>query len=145
MANLEQAEYWDGAGGEHWVVDAERYDEINRRFGERIVSAVAAQPRRRAAALGLDNVSFDQGDAQVAPLAEATFDAAVSRFGVMFFGDPVAAFANIGRALRPGGRLVFACWQDLLRNEWELLGTWFHWLLLPLNCRLPFELALAEL
>jgi SAM-dependent methyltransferase len=159
MPNVEQAEYWDGAGGEHWAADADRYDEINRRYGERIVAASAPQPgervldvgcgngalalaigphvapggsvlgldlsgpmlanaRRRAEAAGLGNVEFEKGDAQVAPLPEASFDAAVSRFGVMFFEDPPAAFANIGRALRPGGRLVFACWQEVLRNEW---------------------------
>jgi hypothetical protein len=42
----------------------------------------------------------------------------MSRFGVMFFEDPVAAFANLHTALRPGGRLVFVCWQEMLTNEW---------------------------
>jgi len=42
----------------------------------------------------------------------------VSRFGVMFFADPVAAFANLAGALRPGGRLAFVCWQDQFLNEW---------------------------
>ena len=58
-------------------------------------------------------MTFEQGDAQVYPLAPGGFDVAVSRFGVMFFGDPVAAFENIGRGLRPGGRLAFACLPDL--------------------------------
>ena len=49
---------------------------------------------------------------------EAPFDLAVSRFGVMFFADPDAAFANIASNLRPGGRLVFACWRALRENEW---------------------------
>ncbi|MDQ3756482.1 MAG: methyltransferase domain-containing protein [Actinomycetota bacterium] len=159
MPNTEQVEYWDGRGGEHWAADADRYDEINRRYGERVVEALSPQPgervldvgcgngalalaigprvtpegsvlgldlsgpmlaeaRRRAERAGLANVEFEQGDAQVAALPAASFDAVVSRFGVMFFEDPVAAFANIGRALRPGGRLVFACWQEVLRNEW---------------------------
>jgi SAM-dependent methyltransferase len=48
-------------------------------------------------------------------------DVAVSRFGVMFFADPVAAFANIAGGLRPGGRLVFVCWQDFAENEWILV------------------------
>jgi SAM-dependent methyltransferase len=43
---------------------------------------------------------------------------AISRTGAMFFGDPVAAFANIARALRPGGRLVLLTWQELSRNHW---------------------------
>lgn len=72
----------------------------------------------RAAAAGLTNVTFEKGDAQVHSLPDSSFDAAVSRFGVMFFEDPVAAFANIGRMLRPGGRLVFSCWQQMFENEW---------------------------
>lgn len=63
--------------------------------------------RADAAAHGIGNVRFDQGDAQVHPFPDAGFDVAISRGGVMFFGDPVAAFAHIRRALRPGGRLVF--------------------------------------
>jgi SAM-dependent methyltransferase len=66
-----------------------------------------AQARSRAAAEGLANVTFDQGDAQVHPFPADSFDVAISRGGVMFFTDPLAAFANIGRALRPGGRLAF--------------------------------------
>jgi len=67
--------------------------------------------RRRAA--GLTSVRFLQGDAQHFPFAPGTFDAAYSRFGVMFFADPVAAFANLRRALKPGGRLAFACWRPM--------------------------------
>jgi SAM-dependent methyltransferase len=74
--------------------------------------------RTRAAADGLTNVEFVQGDAQVHPFDRAAFDIAVSSFGVMFFNDQVAAFSNIARALRPGGRLAVVAWQDLARNEW---------------------------
>jgi SAM-dependent methyltransferase len=78
--------------------------------------------RRWARELGLGSVvTFEQGDAQVHPLRQAHFDLAVSRFGVMFFDDPVAAFGNIGRALKPGGRFVFACWGDRRRNTWVSL------------------------
>lgn len=76
---------------------------------------------RRAAEAGVDNVTFEKGDAQVHPRPDASFDAAVSRFGVMFFEDPAAAFANVARMLRPAGRLVFTCWQELLANEWLLV------------------------
>lgn len=79
------------------------------------------EARRRAREAGVTNVSFEQGDAQVHPLPAGSFDAAVSRFGVMFFDDTVAAFANIGRALRPGGRIVFTCWRDLVRNDWLMV------------------------
>ncbi|MGP4019789.1 class I SAM-dependent methyltransferase [Saccharopolyspora sp. 5N708] len=65
--------------------------------------------RARADAEGIANVAFEQGDAQVYPFPDGEFDVAVSRGGVMFFADLVGAFANIHRALRPGGRLVFIC------------------------------------
>ena len=71
----------------------------------------------RAAGSGLANVAFEHGDVQVYPFGPARFDAVISRFGVMFFEDPVAAFANIRSAVRPGGRLVFACWQPLANND----------------------------
>lgn len=75
----------------------------------------------RLAAAGLDNVRFVRGDAQVHPFPPDGLDAAVSRFGVMFFGDPVAAFANIGRGLRAGGRLAVVVWQDVVSNEWMVV------------------------
>ncbi|GAB0102936.1 class I SAM-dependent methyltransferase [Nocardia sp. JMUB6875] len=63
--------------------------------------------RELATAEAVPNVSFEQGDAQIHPFPDNAFDAALSRFGIMFFADPTAAFANIARALRPGGRLAF--------------------------------------
>jgi SAM-dependent methyltransferase len=75
----------------------------------------------RARAAGLENVRFERGDAQVHALPDAGFDALVSRFGVMFFDDPHVAFANLARSLRSGGRVVFACWQELLANEWLMV------------------------
>jgi SAM-dependent methyltransferase len=83
------------------------------------ISAAMLEPaRQRVAAAGVDNVALLQADAQVHPFEPASFDVVISRFGVMFFDDPEAAFANLARALRPGGRLVFACPQDPLRSEW---------------------------
>jgi len=67
------------------------------------------------------NVSFLQGDAEVYPFAPGHFDTAFSRFGVMFFNDPVAAFTNIKRALRSGGRIAFVCWRRLAENELDAL------------------------
>jgi SAM-dependent methyltransferase len=75
-----------------------------------------AEGRRRAAAHGADNVSFIQGDAQVDTLDSAPFDVAFSRFGVMFFDDPAAAFLNIAGWLAPGGRFGFVCFQSPARN-----------------------------
>jgi len=57
-------------------------------------------------------------DAQADDLGAASFDGIFSRFGVMFFSDPVAAFANIRRALKPAGRLAFVCWRPLAENPW---------------------------
>jgi len=80
-----------------------------------------ARGRERAARLGAGNVEFLHADVQVHDFGEARFDAAYSRFGVMFFTNPVAAFANVRRALRPGGALSFACWQGVFANEWMLI------------------------
>jgi SAM-dependent methyltransferase len=67
------------------------------------------------------SVTFICGDVQSYPFRTGSFDAAFSRFGVMFFADPVAAFSNIRRALRPGGRLGFVCWRGLDENELDEL------------------------
>ena len=65
-----------------------------------------------------DNLRFEVGDVTTFPFDEAAFDLVFSRFGVMFFGDPVAAFRNLRRALRPNGRLVFLCWRTVMENPW---------------------------
>jgi len=72
--------------------------------------------RRRAAEAGLAHVRFVEADAQVHALEQGAFDGIFSRFGVMFFADPTAAFANLRRALRPGGRLTFLCWRSPAEN-----------------------------
>ena len=59
-----------------------------------------------------------EADAETHPFPSERFDLCISRFGTMFFADPVAAFVNIGRALRPGARLVLLVWQSHERNEW---------------------------
>jgi SAM-dependent methyltransferase len=70
---------------------------------------------------GLRNVSFLHADAETHHFPAKGFDIAISRFGTMFFADPVAAFASIARALRPGGRLVMMVWQQHDRNEWSVM------------------------
>ncbi|MEW1890610.1 MULTISPECIES: class I SAM-dependent methyltransferase [unclassified Streptomyces] len=77
-----------------------------------------AEARARAEREGVGNASFVQGDAQTHPFEPGAYDSAISRYGVMFFADPVAAFGNIGHALRPGGRLAFVCPADAALNEW---------------------------
>ncbi len=79
-----------------------------------ISGSLLARARERAA--GIDSVRFERGDAQTFAFEGRTFDAIFSRFGVMFFADPVAAFANLRTALRPGGRLGFVCWRPMREN-----------------------------
>jgi SAM-dependent methyltransferase len=87
-------------------------------LGVDLSTAMLARARERAAADGLTNVAFERADAQVHPFAAGAFDWVISRFGVMFFGDPVAAFANLAAATRPGGCLAVVVWQSFARNEW---------------------------
>lgn len=85
--------------------------------------------RARERAAGVENLRFVEADAQtMAPLAPGV-DAVFSRFGVMFFDDPLAAFKNLLACLRPGGRLGFACWQQMGENPWATV---------PLEAALPF-------
>ncbi len=86
--------------------------------GADISAPLVALARRRAADAGAANVSFQVADVQHDTVAGAPFDAVLSQFGVMFFDEPVTAFANIRRHLRPGGRLAFACWRAIERNPW---------------------------
>lgn len=98
--------------------------------------------RRRCAEAGLRNVGFELGDAQSHSFPAASFDLCISRFGVMFFADPPAAFANIAHAMRPRGRLAWMVWQSQKRNEWS--GAIRHALApggaIPENAGKPFSL-----
>jgi len=107
-----------GCGAGQSARDAARIAEQGSVLGVDISPELLAIARRRSAEEGLHNVAFEQADAQVHTLPPAGFDLCISRFGVMFFADPQAAFANIGRAMRPGGRLLWMVWQGAERNEW---------------------------
>ncbi len=76
--------------------------------------------RARARADGLPNVRFICGDAGTHAF-DRRFDVCVSRFGVMFFVDPVAAFCHLRHALGPGGRLAFVCWRCMEENPWMMI------------------------
>lgn len=84
--------------------------------GVDIAAPMIDRARERVAVAGA-SVTFAVADAQEEELG-GPFDAVASRFGVMFFIDPVRAFSNIGAAVAPGGRLAFTCWQSLDRNPW---------------------------
>ncbi|WP_325050233.1 class I SAM-dependent methyltransferase [Actinomadura craniellae] len=86
-------------------------------MGIDLSAPMLARARARAAEEGVPNAEFEQGDVQVHPLPAAGFDVAVSRFGVMFYADPVAAFGNVARALRPDGRLAFVCLAELAGTD----------------------------
>jgi len=72
--------------------------------------------RRRAERAGIVNVDWREADPAMAALTE--YDLLVSNFGVMFFGDPVAAFAHMRRSAKPGARMVFVCWRQVAENPW---------------------------
>lgn len=75
----------------------------------------------RAAAPAGRPVEFRCANAATAPLPAASFDLLFSRFGVMFFDDPVAAFVHMRLALKPAGRLAFVCWRGAQENDWVRL------------------------
>ena len=85
-------------------------------LGVDIAETMLAEARRRAA--GVANVSFRRLDPQSDHLPESAFDRIYSRFGIMFFDDPAAAFANLVRSLKAGGRIAFVCWQAAHLNPW---------------------------
>ena len=107
-----------GAGETTLAIDAVVGDG-GHAIGLDISEPLLARARTRAKAL-LSEAEFIAADASV--WAEETgFDLILSRFGVMFFADPGAAFAHLHGLSAPGGRLVFACWQPAARNQWATL------------------------
>lgn len=86
-----------------------------------IATPLLERARARAQQAGARNVRFENADATAHDFGKERFDLLFSRFGVMFFADPAASFANLRRALAPTGRLAFVCWQGLERNPWMLV------------------------
>src|SRR6266851_4152663 len=95
-----------------------------------ISEPMLAVARTRVAEQGLSNVTLVLADAQVHPLPRASFDLVTSRFGVMFFAEPTAAFGNLCGALRPRGRLCMAVWASIEEN---------------VHRKVPYEIALRHL
>ena len=100
---------------------AERVGPGGSVTGLDVSEPMLARARERAAESGLAQLEFVSGDAQTFAFDAGSRDLVFSRFGVMFFHDPAAAFANLRSALRPGGRVAFACLQELGRNPWMLV------------------------
>ena len=110
-----------GCGTGQATRDAARAAPEGHVLGVDLSAVMLDYARRRAAAERLGNVAFEQADAQIHPFRADAFDVVISRFGCMFFAGLRAAFANIVRAVRPGGRVVLLTWQARDRNEWYSL------------------------
>jgi SAM-dependent methyltransferase len=107
-----------GCGAGQSTRDAARAAVSGSVLGVDSSEQMLERARRLTAEEGLQNVTFEQGDVQVHRFTPEQFDVVVSRFGTMFFADPVSAFTNVARASRPGARLVMMVWQGHDRNEW---------------------------
>jgi SAM-dependent methyltransferase len=107
--------------GDTTIELARRVGEDGHVLGVDIAPTMIDRAIARAEELGVASVEFLVADVQAAPLETASFDAAFSQFGVMFFEDPLAAFANIRRLIGGEGVCSFACWQNLFVNEWMMV------------------------
>jgi SAM-dependent methyltransferase len=106
-----------GAGDSTFAL-AERVQAHGYVLGVDISHPLLQHAMARAANTPEYPVRFVEADAASYAFERGAFDALFSRFGVMFFADPAAAFANLRRALKPGGRIAFACWRDRRENPW---------------------------
>jgi SAM-dependent methyltransferase len=109
-----------GCGGGETTLDLARAVAPDGTVTGIDLSAAVLEFAQRAAE-GWERVRFVHADAQAFAFEPASFDAAFSRFGVMFFTDPPAAFINIRRSLKPNGRLAFVCWRALEENLLDLV------------------------
>ncbi len=107
-----------GCGNGESTREAARAAPDGSALGVDLSSRMVERAKELAQANGLTNVRFERADAQVYPFDPGSYDVVVSRFGAMFFADPVAAFANIRAATRPGGRLLLVAWRSAGDNEW---------------------------
>lgn len=130
------------AAGEH-VIDigcgcgatvlalADRVGPTGQVLGLDVSEQMSARARQRIATAGLTNARVFVSDAAVHAFPAGDANLLFSRFGVMFFADPVAAFANLRRAMRPGGRLLCAAWRPLTDNPWFMVPLQAARALLP--------------
>jgi len=109
-----------GCGAGQTTRDAARLAVDGDVVGMDISVPMIERARPLTEAAGLHNVTFERADAETHHFLAEHFDVAISRFGTMFFGDPVAAFTNIARAMRREGRLVMMVWQAHELNDWSV-------------------------
>jgi ubiquinone/menaquinone biosynthesis C-methylase UbiE len=108
--------------GEPALSIADVVGPAGRVVGTDAVAEMVEAARREAARRGMENAEFETAVAERLPFGDDSFDAAVSRFGVMFFPSPVAGVREMLRVVKPGGRVVMAAWHVAERNP-------FHWVL----------------
>ena len=130
-----------GCGAGQTTREAARAAHSGGAFGVDVSAPAIERARELASAEGLGNITFERANAEAYRFPEESFDVAISRFGTMFFHDPVAAFANISRALRPAGRLVMMVWQASERNEWDITIRHSLGATVPAGLPDPFSLA----
>ena len=107
-----------GCGAGQTTREAARAASSGSVLGVDVSEQMLERARRLTQEAGLQNITYELGDAQIHPFQPAYFDVLISRFGTMFFTEPVAAFANLAHASRRGARLVMMVWQNCERNEW---------------------------
>jgi SAM-dependent methyltransferase len=121
-----------GCGTGASTLEAARRVPNGKVLGVDISDPLLARATSRAKAEGAQNVSFLLADAQTHDFSAQPFDLLVSRLGMSFFSDTVAAFKNLSNALSDGGKMVFVCWASVSKNPWfaipkqaaeERLGT----------------------
>ena len=105
-----------GCGCGDTTIPAARATPSGHALGADFSRIQVTEARRLAACAGVANARFEIADAQVHPFRAGAFDVALSSLGVMFFDDPAAAFGNLRKALRRGGRLAFLCWRTREEN-----------------------------
>jgi ubiquinone/menaquinone biosynthesis C-methylase UbiE len=107
-----------GCGSGQTTREAARAARAGSALGVDVSAPAVERAREMAYAERIRNATFECVNAEVHRFPQERFDAAISRFGTMFFADPAAAFANTSRALRPAGRLVMMVWQAPERDEY---------------------------
>jgi SAM-dependent methyltransferase len=107
-----------GCGTGASTIEAARMVPAGQVLGLDIAAPMLDRARQRALAQGVANATFHLCDAQVERLSPKRHDVLISRFGMSFFADSVAAFRNLAASLRDGGRMVFVSWDGLERNPW---------------------------